>query len=72
MRIYWFLVFLIVVIWYRVSLQYLEPSWWSIFSPSRSTHTPMMEQISIIKVTFMALIFLAMAYPIHQRIQKRN
>jgi len=72
MRIYWFLVFLIVVIWYRVSLQYLEPSWWSIFSSSRSTHTPMMEQISIIKVTFMALIFLALTYPIRQRIQKRN
>ena len=71
MRIYWFLVFLIFFIWYGVSLQYLEPSWWSIFSSSCSTHTPMMEQISLIKVTLMAIIFLALAYHIRQMIQKR-
>jgi hypothetical protein len=72
MKIYWLLVFLIFIIWYRVSLQYVEPSWWSIFSSNRSTHTPMMEQISLIKVTFIALIFLALASPMRQIIQKRN
>lgn len=70
MKIYWLFVFLIFIIWYSVSLQYLEPSWWSIFSSSRSTHTPMMEQISFIKVTFIALLFMTLAYPLRQIIQK--
>ena len=70
MKIYWLFVFLFFIIWYRVSLQYLEPSWWSIFSSSRSTHTSMMEQISFIKVTFIALIFMILAYPLRQIIQK--
>lgn len=72
MKIYWLLVLLIFIVWYRVSLQYVELSWWSIFSSSRSTHTPMMEQISLIKVTFIALILLALASPVRQIIQKRN
>ncbi|KMY44825.1 hypothetical protein AC622_11840 [Bacillus sp. FJAT-27916] len=70
MKIYWLFVFLIFIIWYSVSLQYLEPSWWSIFSSSRSTHTSMMEQISFIKVTFIALLFMTLAYPLRQIIQK--
>ena len=72
MKIYWVLVFLIFIIWYRVSLQYVEPSWWSIFSSSRSTHTPMMEQVSLIKAIFIALIFFALASPVRQIIQKRK
>ncbi|OCA82592.1 hypothetical protein F7984_02460 [Pradoshia sp. D12] len=72
MKIYWLLVFLIFIIWYRVSLPYAEPSWWSIFSSSRSTHTPMMEQVSLIKAIFIALIFFALASPVRQIIQKRK
>ena len=72
MKIYWLVVFLIFIIWYRVSLQYVEPSWWSIFSSSRSTHTPMMEQVSLIKAIFIALIFFALASPVRQIIQKRK
>ena len=72
MKIYWLLVFLIFIIWYRVSLQYVEPSWWSIFSSSRSTHPPMMEQVSLIKAIFIALIFFALASPVRQIIQKRK
>ena len=72
MKVYSLLVLLLFIVWYRVSLQYIEPSWWSIFSSDRTTHTPMMEQISLIKAAFMALIFLALSYPIHQMAKKRN
>ena len=72
MKIYWLVVFLIFIFWYSISLQYIEPCWWSIFSSSRSTHTPMVEQVSLIKATFIALIFLALASPVRQIIQKRK
>lgn len=72
MKFYWFLVFLLFLIWYNISLQYPEPSWWSFFSSNRSTHTPMIEQISLIKVTFIVLIFFALSYPIRQMIKKYN
>lgn len=72
MKLYWCIVLLLFFIWYKVSLQYLEISWWSIFSSTRSTHTPMVEQISLSKVTFVALLFLALTYPIRLMIQKRK
>ena len=72
MKLYWCIVLLLFFIWYKVSLQYLEISWWSIFSSTRSTHTPMLEQISLSKVTFVALLFLALTYPIRLMIQKRK
>ena len=72
MKFFWFLVFLIFFIWYSISLQYPEPSWWSIFSSNPSTHTPMMEQISLIKVIIIALISLSLLFPIRQIIKKRN
>ena len=72
MKVYSLLVLLLFIVWYRVSVQYTEPSWWSIFSSDRTTHTPMMEQISLIKAAFMALIFSALSYPIRQMTKKRN
>ena len=72
MKFYWCIVFLLFFVWYKVSLQDFEVSWWSIFSSTRSTHTPMVEQISLIKVTFIALLFLALTYPIRLMIQKRK
>ena len=72
MRIYWLTVVFVYISWYIVSLQYPEPSWWSIFSSNQSTHTPMMEHVSLIKVTFIALIVVALAYLIRKKIEKRN
>ena len=72
MKVYSLLVLLLFIVWYRVSHQYTEPSWWSIFSSDRTTHTPMMEQISLIKAAFMALIFSALSSPIRQMTKKRN
>lgn len=62
MKIYWFLVLLFFLFWIVISHQYPEPSWWSIFSANRSTHTPLMEHVSLIKVTITGLIFLGVAY----------
>ena len=72
MKVYWSFVLLLFIVWYRASVQYIEASWWSIFSANRTTHTPMMEQISLIKAAFMVLLFSALAYPIHQFTKKRN
>ena len=72
MKVYWLFVLLLFILWYSVSLQYIEPSWWSIFSSDRTTHTPMIEQISLIKVTFIALLFSALSYPLRQMTKKRN
>lgn len=57
MKIYWFLVLLFFLLWIGISHQHPDPSWWSIFSADRTTHTHLMEQISLIKVTMMLLIF---------------
>ncbi|WEG15139.1 hypothetical protein PQ478_11370 [Alkalihalophilus pseudofirmus] len=56
MKIYSFFVGVIFVSWVILSFIYPEPSWWSIFSSNRSTHTPMIEQVSLVKVTFVALL----------------
>ena len=70
-KIYWFLVLLFFFFWIEVSYQYPEPSWWSIFTSDRSTHTSLMEHVSLIKVTFTTLVFLGLAYLLHRVIQKR-
>ncbi|MED1603381.1 hypothetical protein [Alkalihalophilus marmarensis] len=57
MKIYSFFVGVIFVSWVILSFLYPEPSWWSIFSSNRSTHTPMVEQVSLVKVSFVALLF---------------
>ncbi|ADC51592.1 hypothetical protein BpOF4_17755 [Alkalihalophilus pseudofirmus OF4] len=57
MKIYSFFVGFIFVSWVILSFLYPEPSWWSIFSSDRSTHTPMVEQVSLVKVSFVALLF---------------
>ncbi|ERN53815.1 hypothetical protein M3689_15305 [Alkalihalophilus marmarensis] len=56
MKIYSFFVGVIFVSWVILSFLYPEPSWWSIFSSDRSTHTPMVEQVSLVKVTIVAFI----------------
>ncbi len=56
MKFYLFSILLFFLFWLIVSSSYTEPIWWSIFSSDRSTHTPLLEQISIIKFTFAALV----------------
>ncbi|MEC2072603.1 hypothetical protein [Alkalihalophilus marmarensis] len=56
MKIYSFFVIIIFVSWVILSFLYPEPSWWSIFSSDRSTHTPLIEQLSLVKVTIVAFI----------------
>lgn len=72
MKLYGFLVLLLFCIWLIISHLYPETSWWSIFTSNRSTHTPLIEQISLIKITFIALVFLGLAYPVHRTIQKNK
>ncbi|MDV2884821.1 hypothetical protein RYX45_06500 [Alkalihalophilus pseudofirmus] len=57
MKIYLFIASIFFLIWLSHSNIYPEPSWWSIFSSDRSTHTPMIEQVSLVKVSFVALLF---------------
>ncbi|AMO87704.1 hypothetical protein B857_00566 [Solibacillus isronensis B3W22] len=66
MKIYWLIVMLFFLIWIGISHEYPDPSWWSIFSGDRSTHTPLIEQVSLIKVTMMLLIFVGVAYFLHR------
>ncbi|MER2114033.1 MAG: hypothetical protein ABS960_15170 [Solibacillus isronensis] len=66
MKIYWLLVLLFFLLWIGISHQYPDPSWWSIFSSDRSTHTPLMEQVSLIKVALMLLISGGVAYFLHR------
>ncbi|MER2010499.1 MAG: hypothetical protein ABS939_23995 [Psychrobacillus sp.] len=54
------------MIWIWISHEYPDTSWWSIFSRDRSTHTPLIEQVSLIKVTMMLLIFVGVAYFLHR------
>ncbi|OLS37122.1 hypothetical protein BTR22_10595 [Alkalihalophilus pseudofirmus] len=56
MKIYSFFVGVIFVSWVILSFLYPEPSWWSIFSSNRSTHTPLIEQLSLVKVTVVVLL----------------
>ena len=72
MKIYLILVFLFYFLWFIISHQYPEPSWWSIFSSDRSTHTSLTDHISLIKISFTMLIFLGLAYLSHRLFQKSN
>ncbi|MBD8038533.1 MULTISPECIES: hypothetical protein [Solibacillus] len=62
MKIYWVLVGIFFLAWIAISHQYPEPSWWSIFNADRSTHTPLMEHVSLIKVSITLIIFGGVAY----------
>lgn len=66
----WFLELCSLCIWVIVSVLFPEPSWWSIFSSDRSTHTPLMEQLSINKVFSITIIYLGLAYLLHRILQK--
>ncbi|CAM3914057.1 hypothetical protein GCM10009865_54250 [Aeromicrobium ponti] len=72
MKFYWFLMFFLFFIWIIVSYLYPEPSWWSIFTSDRSTHTPLFEQISLNKINSITLILLGLAYLLHRIIHKHN
>ncbi len=66
MRVYWTFVFVFFFIWVIISHLYPEPSWWSIFNSNRATHTPLMEQISIIKVTLIGVLLIGLSYLFHK------
>ncbi|KON90132.1 hypothetical protein AF332_27245 [Sporosarcina globispora] len=70
MKLYGFLGILLFGTWIIVSLLFPEPSWWSIFTSDRSTHTPLMEQLSVNKVFFITIIFIGLAYILHLIFQK--
>ncbi len=72
MKFYWFLVLLFFCTWVIESFLFPEPSWWTIFSSDRSTHTPLIEQLSIIKVFFFTITFIGLAYLLHFIFQKRR
>ena len=72
MKKYWILVFLFYFLWFMISHQYPDPSWWSIFTSDRSTHTPLAEHISLNKVSFTILIFLGLAYLSQEQRKKKN
>ncbi|RFB13523.1 hypothetical protein DZB84_16235 [Bacillus sp. HNG] len=70
MKVYWLTVIFFYCIWIVVSHLFPDPSWWSIFSSDRATHTPLIEQTSIVKVTLSILIFLGLAHLLQRKIQK--
>ncbi|MEK4521409.1 hypothetical protein MKX96_07270 [Psychrobacillus sp. FSL W7-1493] len=70
MKIFWFIVLLFFILWIMISHQYPEPSWWSIFTSDRSTHTPLMEHLSLIKVAITTLVFISLAYLFRRTLQK--
>lgn len=72
LKIYWSLVLLFYLIWIGISHKYPDPNWWSIFTEDRSTHTPLMEHISLIKVTITLLIFGGLAYRLHKFNHRRK
>ncbi len=59
MKLYWSSILVFIVFWLTVStFTYSEHVWWSIFSANRSTHIPLIEQISFIKVILVILVSL--------------
>ncbi|MFB1083037.1 hypothetical protein [Jeotgalibacillus sp. JSM ZJ347] len=56
MRFFWALMMVMFLSWLIVSHLYPDPSWWSIFHSNRSTHTPLIEHISLVKVTLVGMI----------------
>ncbi|WP_232718706.1 hypothetical protein [Bacillus sp. FJAT-45037] len=53
---------IVYFLWLFASLWFPEPSWWSIFSSNRSTHTPLFEQVSIVKVAISVFVFVAISF----------
>lgn len=62
LKFYLIFVLFFYLSWIIISHLYPDVSWWSIFSANRSTHTPLMEQVSIIKVTVSVLIIGGLGY----------
>lgn len=73
MKFYWLSVLLFYTAWFLFSTaNFSEVVWWSIFSSNRATHTPYIEQMSIVKVTVMALIFGGLHFLIRRLKLKKN
>ncbi|KGR77388.1 hypothetical protein [Ureibacillus manganicus] len=72
MKLYWILVAVFYFCWIQLSHKYDDISWWSIFTSNRSTHTPLMEELSLVKVTLTAIIFLGLAYFLNRMHQKKK
>lgn len=67
MKFYGLAVLLFYIAWCLFSIaNFSEVVWWSIFSSNRATHTPYIEQMSIVKVAVMALIFGGLHYLIRR------
>ncbi|GLB59853.1 hypothetical protein NCCP133_19850 [Cytobacillus sp. NCCP-133] len=66
MKLYWFAIFFLFLLWITASNIYLEPVWWSILSPDRSTHTSLFEQISFVKVILFWIVFLTLKYALQK------
>ncbi|TFE00612.1 hypothetical protein E2626_11595 [Jeotgalibacillus salarius] len=62
LRGFWALMIVIFLSWLIVSHLYPDPSWWSIFHSNRSTHTPLIEHISLVKVTLVGVFFIGGFY----------
>nr|WP_039807575.1 hypothetical protein [Jeotgalibacillus malaysiensis] len=62
MKGYLAIVLVLFLAWYIVSYINPDPIWWSIFSSDRSTHTPMIEQVSLVKVTLIGFILWTLYY----------
>lgn len=69
-KIYLLSISVFLLFWIIASTLYEEPVWWSIYSSARSTHTPLSEQISLIKLTIAAVILLGITALIRNRLSK--
>jgi small-conductance mechanosensitive channel len=69
-KIYLLSISVFLLFWVTGSTLYEEPVWWSIYSSSRSTHTPLSEQISLIKLIIAAVILLGITAAIRNRLSK--
>lgn len=73
MKLYWFSISLFYFIWLLFSQMYFsEPTWWSIFTSDRSTHTTSIEHISLVKVAMVALFLLGFPFLVRQMNLIRN
>ncbi|GKW45858.1 hypothetical protein [Planococcus sp. NCCP-2050] len=67
MKFYWLAVLLFYIAWFLFSTaNFSEVVWWSIFSSNRATHTPYIEQVSVVKIAATALIFGGLHVLIHR------
>ncbi|RSD29055.1 hypothetical protein EJA10_02800 [Mesobacillus subterraneus] len=63
-------IFLFYCVWFIASAIFPDPVWWSLFSSDRTTHTPLTEQISLVKVFITSLVFMGIWALIRQRHSK--